>query len=261
MMSSSLPLPLPLPLHSFPDDLKAAINQLLAAYPPAESVIQALVAHYESHEPLLKRQRLQSSAETTTTSKTPTVNALDIMASTLEKNAGKFLFSVKPLPFVTPRKRLELRLFKKHLGLFNPTTTTVEGGAALADIHTIICVPTPNKLKPHFTIALLLSTNAVTTTATTSTSAAAAATFPSSDAFVFGFEAVGNSIVVCDENNRKLTVPGSGFRDTHDAIKFVLKKSTGREIVEPNSTTFKSSKSSKAQSVFHLDCHLGTKEG
>ncbi len=225
-------------LDSVPANLQDIIGKLLVAYPPAEAAIKALVAHYESaQEPLLKRQKLMGSSASA--------------ASSLE-DAGKCVFFIKQLSFVTPRKRLDLRLFKKHLGLFNSTNNTVEASAALADIHTIICVPTPSKMKPHFTISMLLSSSSNPSSVTPSSA---------SDAFVFGFEADGNSIAICDENNRNLAAPGSGFRDTYDAIKFVLKKSTGREIVEPNPATFKSSKSTNTQPVFHLDCHLGTKEG
>jgi hypothetical protein len=134
--------------------LRAQVQQLATDYAPSKPTLAALLTYFHGQQqqqqqmntdgPDNKKRKLQAS--------TPTATSME----------GQWLFSLRDVAFQQPRKKLDLAFYDSHLRLITrDPEPQIERIISFTDIFELVCVPTPNKPKPHYTCILLLQPWAV----------------------------------------------------------------------------------------------------
>ncbi|RKP09812.1 hypothetical protein THASP1DRAFT_28399 [Thamnocephalis sphaerospora] len=153
--------------------------------------------------------------------------------------------TVRALSFLAPRKKLDLIMTASGVRLQRPDNGAAETGFAYSRLRDILCLPTPGRPKPHWTVVFVLQ-GLVT-----------AGSEDDVDVVAFGFaeptaavDAAGNS-------------SGDGSKA---ALVALLARATGRPVAEPSADTFtvtgsSTSAGSAGRTRHHVDCHLKARDG
>ncbi|EGF78447.1 hypothetical protein BATDEDRAFT_90649 [Batrachochytrium dendrobatidis JAM81] len=154
-------------VDQLPPQLAANVKALMDSYPPATDVLMAVLQHYASTV-----SPSSSNPSTTTTGKSgdhPSPSAMSGRASTqlqsLSSQLGSPILILHDLSISSPiRKKLHLCIYSTHIILTSLLLSTQSSDsetpsyAAIFPIHQlkrIICLPTPERTKPHYTFMFL----------------------------------------------------------------------------------------------------------
>ncbi|KAJ3152224.1 hypothetical protein HDU89_001443 [Geranomyces variabilis] len=209
--------------QKLPPDLRSEVLDYCSRQPTAKPLMTRLLAHF------LDAGSPTSSAPD---SKKRKIKEEDEGASVKDPH----ICTVQSLSFTMPaRKRFWLRVHAASLRIVAAQTEELVAKIKLEDIEHAFCIPTPEKVKKHFSICLLLRGDA--------------------DTVLFGFEDAAHMLVA--EPDRSLRPRGgSGKSVMLDILSHLPCK-----IVEPDVRDFSFARNSFGTPMQYFPCHYKNKGG
>ncbi|TPX60416.1 hypothetical protein PhCBS80983_g01813 [Powellomyces hirtus] len=214
-------------VDKLPDDLRADVLAYLEEHPSSQSLLSRLLAH------CLKKSTPAANGGS---------NSNDSPASKKRKisetsSTDPLQCTIQSLSFTLPaRKRFWLRIRSTSLHITAPHSDEVVACHQFADIAYAFCLPTPEKVKAHYTVYLLPKDGG--------------------DAVVFGFEDKAAMLVM---NSEGVSKPATSDGKTGKAVVLELLAQLPCKIVEPNPKDFVVESYSGVS--MHLECHYTSKAG
>ncbi|KAJ3182451.1 hypothetical protein HDU87_008615 [Geranomyces variabilis] len=223
MDSSSNPGSLAALAQKLPPDLRSEVLDHCSRQPTAKPVLTRLLAYF-----------LDAGSPTSTAPDSKKRKVKEEDEGALVKDPH--ICTVQSLSFTMPaRKRFWLRVHASSLRIVAAQTEEPVAKIKFEDIAHAFCLPTPDKVKKHFSICLLLKGDA--------------------DTVLFGFEDAAHMLVA--EPDRSLRPRGeSGKSVMLDILSHLPCK-----IVEPDVRDFSFASNSFGTPVQYFPCHYKNKEG
>ncbi|KAJ3005615.1 hypothetical protein HKX48_000575 [Thoreauomyces humboldtii] len=208
---------------------------LLTSHPPSEPVLGALLSHFlrapptsptgsssvvHAQQPVNKKRKLE-----------PAATGAD----------DPHLWTVQSLSFTSPaRRKFWLRVHEKTIHVVVPQTEDVVESYRLEDVTSAVCLPTPEKVKPHFTVCLFFRAGR--------------------DPVVFGFDAAANGLVVVDPERRPRTPQAIAVGASAKDIVLALLDGVPNGVMEPDPRDFSVAAPYGKPRLVYTTCHFKSKQ-
>ncbi|KAJ3087907.1 hypothetical protein HK102_010016 [Quaeritorhiza haematococci] len=232
-------------------NLQMAVEDACKAHAPTAPVFARLIRYFCHH-----LENGDSSASLPTAKKRKLDSDNKLTAATPLGGDGELLYTVHDMSFSNPRKKLDMKLYERVIVLYSTKEGSVEAKYLVADLSDVLVLPTPNKTKPHWTVAFVFRQQQQPQNGS---SGAASRTEP----VLFGFDDKGGNLRISDGKAGTTTVIEK-IESNKKPIVEILQKVFSKTVIEPNGNVFASAKSRTAKGALpqvHLECYLKAKEG